>query len=851
MHDDVSWEVAAVTRKRSVDIQDVPVLEYEHSKSGLVFNESYYKRRDSGFKDDKEKNVPPDLTHTSSLIPRSKRLSILALRGWKDLHENNGIVPGECYKRAPGLDPKVFRPVKNPCRRVLPLPLRKRPIEGTEKKEAFHTWYLREKRKAQATVEQGIDYYPRDVVDEESEERIILLKIAEKFTIFSNMAFCGKCPVRGARIMLVMPFLAENLKDLNLSTIALIATKNWVRDVATAVTFVNGKGILYLSNIMWLYQKTPVVVKLVTEISCTLLRYPQTHVQVSKSQILPLIQNTFNTYPGCVDVLALTVKCFHTIVSHTPTTEAVINICMMNTGLPAVIRTLLRFQSNERYVKHSLIFIKKVASYPCSHRILLEGNGLRIATGTSRFYPNPSFKRFMGSAIYSLSKHRKLRNTLCDHGFIGYLLECILEDNKPFAAQVDALYNLVSNPLDRSAMACPLALPPVLGALLQQPDTASLVNVAKIEACLKRTLTAQPLLTTHAASLRLHPILYTMFRPPEDIYLHRQLSATGHERLYTATYRCCTTPVVATCLFIPKATLSAKQHLSDRFFSNLTARFTLYHPNICNLVAWASQECIPFQEKREVSPAIHIVHYSCLEGGKGLRCLLEDKQDEIKKDGLGLLLDTMEGCNELRVLGECGWGGLKYKELYKILSDILLGLRYLERCGVGYNVSMQDIYEEGGTWKVWWEGRDPDPTLSSDGFGRVLADILFFAAPAARMVFDNCGACPGEFSPLLLNALLAPSHGRSSYTDVSCISATSRPSVTPTQLLATLEDIVRLSAFKTALPTLTLEALARHIVDSRHTFATIPSDTLEAFLDHLESWDVCVIPSFDDYLPIL
>eukprot|EP01065_Artemidia_motanka_P029032 TRINITY_DN3492_c7_g1_i2.p1 TRINITY_DN3492_c7_g1~~TRINITY_DN3492_c7_g1_i2.p1 ORF type:complete len:1069 (+),score=291.19 TRINITY_DN3492_c7_g1_i2:55-3207(+) len=597
--------------------------------------------------------------------PHSKRLSVLAVRGFRDIR---GLPKGQTarlsdlhYSRAPGLSAKqIGRSPVSARRRLLDPPLKRQwkplrdsmrpppvsispPPSRSSTGETFHQWYLRERRKEWALVEEE-HFGALGTEADEADARRSLIDSYSDLVAFATLVVTPRANNQ-RRLSRALRYLTRHHADETVTEVSLYFVRTWVSEVWSSAQFATVHGFEWLTRVLVNYRHRPV-------------RPPQQRAAATLSGIVFPLLDSVRHYRFLLPVLRELVHAVLTLVNRTSLRDLGGLVATSRKGLALILNTALRFASNERYLSLCLALTAKVADQQGAGNILVKQQGARWLFGVVNAVHsnNLSLRRGVAGVLLACAAaDRACRPVLDQHGACFFLCDtlrkCVNPETEPSedavktaAVTLDALLRFLSNPHDR---ACGSITHVMHGVLIPLRKSAALES--RIDQVALRVRGAAPLITAHGLRAGADPLLNSLFRPFSEIELLYQvmpaepppppplpasaLDSSQHRRdllalpplapagarhgtaedgslLYEATLNPPGEQVVTKCFF----GLAGAVDCDTRrvFLSEIRLRSGLCHPCLTTLLCWSCRPCAPLLPGADHPEPPQTVYYAVL-----------------------------------------------------------------------------------------------------------------------------------------------------------------------------------------------------------------------------------------------
>ena len=460
-----------------------------------------------------------------------------------------------------------------------------------------------------------------------------------------------------------------------------------VRDSRHVMLFSNLRGADVLAGIFRTFACDFAVVHSACQVAAQYISSSLTQACLTNSE---MFSNLLNCAANCrrdVSVLTQIARCILLYVTHVGSHASVAKLVSVHRGLSLLVSSALHFHDNKPFVLIVAKTVLRVVNYTHTSLAVVESLTVRALSGIVRASPPNSWElrlclvRIIATAA---TKYRKGRGDLTDQGVQAALLDSLLETtlhgprkrsetvpppeivkpslkkkkgktptlttasvcsaeteeeasplttegslvNKIVLNSILGLKMLSGNSSERSAAclthSCPLIFEALANAAgqsyhhLYHPDVKSLI---------KRLQTAIPIVSPLSLSLRLHPVVYSEYRPPSDFELSEKVwsfvedAAPYHITCgYTGVSVHDGVALLVKFLLIPceVSPPEALPHLPpvQQFTADISSRCLLWHPSLMNFACWSSAVCVPVLPGDETIRPKHYVLYEAFRGGR-------------------------------------------------------------------------------------------------------------------------------------------------------------------------------------------------------------------------------------------
>ena len=435
-----------------------------------------------------------------SSIPRSKRLSLLAMRGYEDLKDraehtgtvyDGGDLPAWCYDRAPGLDKAVFRGSQGERSRrrqqqqqqqQQPLQGRKLPAPREEKQTppSFHAWYLRRKILARAEFASSPELeaeacaavraaaaYPtaRLAEDEAAARAAVAAERAQQTRVLQALhacdaaAFCA--PLRGGDLCRRCVRLLEETcavaqeggggggEGAGSAFALLLGVEKAVAATpfaAAAFDAAGGVGWVSAATLAAARRSDAGAAGRGLRALCALLQHAAVHAGLWRAagggEVVAALCACAAAFRQRAEVATLALRAALALGAPAAAAASAAPLrawCAAEEGLPLLVDAVLRFPGSVEVAALAARVVGRVARHPFAAAPLAAADALRaLLAAAQALHPAEwALRRRVNGAAAAVARQRGGRAALEQQGAPRYMLDCVLETATHLFSLVD------------------------------------------------------------------------------------------------------------------------------------------------------------------------------------------------------------------------------------------------------------------------------------------------------------------------------------------------------------------------------------------------------------------------------
>ena len=721
MDTEISWEVTDVDCRRGLSFKRAEV------GSSIELSDEYYRQRsDRLTAKKKKKGIRTNLMKLSDKngvpVPRSKSLSLMAVRGWRDLQDGKiSRLPERFYERAPGLDSSVFEDKNQksilPKKKLPPVDSKIYLTDGSLSNgimsgghQNFHQWFLHNKRSTFAQVDQGRTYAASVVSEEEVVRHSLIKEFKKARNVFSAVYTTSKVN-NAIKLEQLLSTVDDYIGDAIFIDVVLAALPEWLSESWAITQFMSQQGLQLCAAIFVRHLLSPSTIRLSLRVLVQILKEIRPHSSVCKAGLVSRILEIACCYESNSVVRGLALKCLYLSLLKTPTVSSKLQIINNHINLSYLLRGIQNDVPNEHLLCDSARLLSYVSLYPFTHSSII-GNkwvsplGTLISSSKTAYPGNWKLRTYVIKMIKNMltvSMGSLLLEEPLSVPVGSYLLDTVLEAIEYYNTSSDsrqckiALQEAVVTVLrfcdavtEDAGLAMVISSPAVLRAVMEQSayDSTTLINIHTIEEQISSLRNKLPVLSSSLIPSQLfrsilHPVQFASFRRSTLITLLCQLSDNPTKPTYNNTvfyngiYK--GDLVLVKCIFSTGTDNGGSE--IERVKYEVQQRCVLWHSNLINHIAWSAVECVP------VLPDLPSVD---IEGGPHTVFYIITEQQLPTTDGITgmsvdnilskwttsrtLLLDDIDDSNHLQtVIDMCDYDTTNDDDTFRLqlLSDLL------------------------------------------------------------------------------------------------------------------------------------------------------------------------------------